>query len=100
MIVRYTGDLEGESRADLLLIDHAESDGVLIGFERITGTLGGRTGNFMLEFRNTFDTTGATSAYHGVPGSGTGELRGLRGEGVIRAADERPLPFTLDYDFA
>lgn len=99
MTVQYTGDLAGASRAEMLLIGHAESDGVLVGFERITGTLGGRTGSFVLEFRNTFDTTGATSTYHVVPGSGTGGLRGLRGEGVIRSADQRPLPFALDYDF-
>lgn len=99
MTVTYTGDLAGESRAEMLLIGHAESDGVLVGFERITGVLGGRTGSFVLEFRNTFDTTGATSTYHVVPGSGRGELRGLRGEGVIHASGQGPQPFALDYDF-
>lgn len=103
MTVRYTGDLAGESRAEMLLIGHADGNGALLGFERITGTLGGRTGSFVLEFRNTFDNTGAntgaTSTYRVVPGSGTGELRGLRGQGVIRAIGQGPLPLALDYDF-
>ncbi len=103
MTVRYTGDLAGESRAEVLLFGHAEGNGVLVGLEHITGSLGGRTGSFVLECRSTFDATGATpsmNTYKVVPGSGTGELRGLRGEGVVPTEGQGPLRITLDYNFA
>ena len=34
-----------------------------------------------------------------VPGSGTGELRGLRGEALISVDPDGGHSFTLDYDF-
>jgi hypothetical protein len=49
--------------------------------ERITGTLAGRAGSFVLIHGATADT-GATGVV--VPGSGTGELAGLTGTMEIR----------------
>jgi hypothetical protein len=34
-----------------------------------------------------------------VPGSGTEDLRGLRGEGGFASAHAQHYPITLDYDF-
>jgi len=34
-----------------------------------------------------------------VTGSGTGDLRGLRGKGGFAVGHQQPYPITLDYDF-
>ena len=68
----YAGALAGESVAELLTCGEL----AYMGNERVTGTLDGREGTFVLQH----------GAWEGgqwgfvVPGSGTGALAGLRGE--------------------
>ena len=76
---RYAGVLEGESVAELLTCGEL----AYTANERVTATLDGRAGTFVLQH----------GAWEGgqwgfvVPGSGTGELAGLRGS--VRMAHER-----------
>ena len=71
----YTGGLEGESVAELLTCGEL----AYTANERVTGTLDGRAGTFVLQH----------GAWEGgqwgfvVPGSGTGALTGLRGEAIL-----------------
>lgn len=52
--------------------------------ERVIGTMGGRTGTFVLEHRATQVPGGTPVTWAGiVPGSGTGELEGVEGEGTL-----------------
>jgi hypothetical protein len=51
----------------------------------------GPSGTSVLQHWGTVSTEGASTAGSLVPGSGTGELRGLRGEGKI-AVDENGTP--------
>ncbi|MEU3892179.1 DUF3224 domain-containing protein [Streptomyces sp. NPDC029041] len=52
--------------------------------ERVTGTMGGRTGTFVLEHRATQVPGSDPVTWAGiVPGSGTGELAGVSGEGTL-----------------
>ena len=55
--------------------DHA----VYSGLERITGSLDGKSGSFVVQMTGKFDGSVATGDWTIVPGSGTGELKGLRG---------------------
>ena len=63
--------------------------------ERITGTLAGRTGSFVVMHGATADTAGATGAV--VSGSGTGELAGLTGTVSIRHDEGGGPVLTLDW---
>jgi Protein of unknown function (DUF3224) len=45
-----------------------------------------------------YDGKEARSTLTVVPGSGTGELAGIRGDGVSAATSEPPGTLTLDYD--
>ena len=67
---------------------------------RLTGTLEGRTGSFVLRGEGTYD--GATASGHMtvVPGSGTGGLAGISGtcESVSTHADYPFMPLTLAYE--
>ena len=67
-----------------------------VGLERIEGTLHGRTGTFVL----LHSATGSQGEQHGswtiVPGSGGGELAGIRGSGEITDQHDFVLEYALD----
>lgn len=89
----YTGDLAATSVADLLTCQGEEGAAYLAN-ERVVGELGGRRGSFVLQ-HGASGGTGAEPQQWAfvVPGSGTGELAGLRGTGTL--AHEL---ITLDYE--
>ncbi len=91
----FTGEMEGSGRSEWLLTYPAEGPASFVGVQSFDGKLGGRTGTFVLEMRGTFDEQGPHVSWWVVPGSGTGELRGLSGTGGYESAD-----LTLDYDVA
>lgn len=94
---RFTGDLQGESTAELLMCGGAEGGAGYIAQEVVTGTLAGRTGTFVLQHGG---IRGAGTPYTFgtvVPDSATDGLRGLTGT-VTYAHDERGAVLTLDYD--
>jgi hypothetical protein len=57
----------------------------VVGLQRIDGRVGDRAGSFVLQSTGSFDGREARGSLLVVPGSGTGELRGLRGEGEMVA---------------
>lgn len=99
VLYTYTGDMVGESRGDSLLVYPTERTSNYVGLERITATLGGKSGSFVLLGTGYFDGQTARSDLVIVPGSGTGELRGLKGTGQMVAAEGTTGTLTLDYDF-
>jgi hypothetical protein len=78
---RFSGPLQGTSVAELLTAQGDEGAGYLAS-ERVDGALGGRRGTFVIQHGGIGDETDRHAFGHIVPGSGTGELRGLRGEAV------------------
>ena len=69
---------------------------------RLTGSLDGRAGSFVLRGEGAFDGTTASGQMTVVAGSGTGGLAGLSGtcESVSTHADYPFMPLTLTYDLA
>jgi len=57
-----------------------------------------RSGSFVFETTGSYDGGEARTTWSVVPGSGTDELRGLRGEGSAVAPGGPNGSFTLDYD--
>jgi hypothetical protein len=78
----FTGELEGESTAELM-IAKSEGGGGYLGHDRIAGTLGGKSGSFMFQHTGLMGPDGVTNTGTIVPGTGTGELEGIAGEGTI-----------------
>ena len=96
---RYGGGIEGEGTSETLMFYPEETTATYSGFERVVGRLDGREGTFVLSGSGTYENGAATTRWSVVPGSGTGELSGLRGEGGFVAgqgADE--VAYRLDYD--
>ena len=95
----FKGDIEGESSLEYLMVHRDDGSASFVGLERVVGRVGDRSGSFVLQHSGTFEGGTAKSTASVVPGSGTGDLRGLRGETQFAAAHEEQYPITLDYDF-
>lgn len=77
---RFTGALEGTSVTQLLTAVAATGRGY-VAIERIDGVLDGHRGTFVIQHGGLADgDTEPTSFGAVVPGSGPGELTGLRGD--------------------
>jgi hypothetical protein len=95
----FTGDIEGEGTAEFLQTARSETEASFVGVERVTGTIGGRSGTFVLQDHGTLRGTTVSGTWFVVPGSGTGELRGLGGEGGFTAELGQEAEITLNYWF-
>jgi hypothetical protein len=96
---RFSGDIEGDATLGYLLAYLDEKSGSAIGFEQVTGSVGGRSGGFVLEHHGTFTGEGVEIDLRIVEGSGTDGLRGVSGSGRFAATyDGKPSPYTLDIE--
>jgi Protein of unknown function (DUF3224) len=84
---------------EFLQAGRADGSASFVGIERVTGTLGGRTGTFLLQDAGTVAGTVVSGDWFVIPGSGTGGLAGLRGEGGFRANLGESAQVHLDYWF-
>ena len=94
----FTGDIAGQSHAEYVMMYRADGSATFIGLERVIGQVAGKAGSFVLERTGDFENGIAKESYTVVPGSGTGELRGLRGEGTSALGHGMEHPFTLTYE--
>ena len=85
----YTGDLDGEGTSTLVMA-YDGADASYAGYERVVGSLGGRSGSFVLRLAGGFEQGAARTTWTVVEGSGTGDLAGLRGEGGYVARQGEP----------
>jgi hypothetical protein len=95
----YQGEIVGEGKLEYLMMYRDDGSASFIGLERVVGSVGGRSGSFVLQHSGTFKGGIATVTLLVVPGSGTGDLRGLRGNGGFAVGHQPPYSMTLDYDF-
>jgi len=95
----FAGDISGDGVVEFLQAAGADGSASFVGIERITGTLGGRTGTFLLQDAGTVQGSIVSGEWFVIPGSGTGQLAGLRGEGGFRANLGEGAQVHLDYWF-
>jgi hypothetical protein len=95
----FTGDLEGESHVEYLMMYRIDGTAAFVGLERITGRIGEKTGTFVLQRIGVFENGEAKENYSVVPGSATGDLTGLKGEGDSAVGHGMEHPFELSYEF-
>lgn len=96
----FTGDLEGEGHVEYLMMYRSDGSATFVGFERVVGRIGGRSGSFVLQRAGIFEGGQAKETYSVVAGSATGELSGLRGDGSSSVGHGTEHPFTLSYELA
>ena len=94
----YSGESVGEGTTEFLMSYGEDGNASFVGQERVNGRVGERTGSFVLQGSGTFDKGVARYAWQIVPGSGTGDLVGLRGKGSYAAQEGRTVDFTFEYE--
>jgi len=91
------GDLEATSKGEMLSGgDYKLGAAGYVAIELITGTLNGKHGSFALQHSATMDQSGQKMTILVVPGSGTGELKGIAGTFTIHI-DKGQHSYDMDY---
>ena len=98
---KLTGDIEGESRVELLLAYTGDDYCSFVGMERVTASLNGRRGTFLLQEHGAFENGAIRLSWFVVPGSGSDGLQGLRGDGGYGWEGQHGVPasYALEYEF-
>jgi hypothetical protein len=96
----FTGDIDGEGQVEYLMMYRSDGSATFLGLERINGRIDGKTGSFVLQRSGVFEGGQAKESYSVVPGSATGDLRGLVGDGSSALGHGTEYPFVLNYELA
>jgi hypothetical protein len=81
----FAGEVEGEGVVEFLQAVRADGSASFVGIERVSCKLAGKLGTFLLQDAGTVEDNVVRGEWFVIPGSGTGELAGLRGTGGFRA---------------
>ena len=95
----FTGDIDGDSPVRALQVMRDDHSASLVSVQRFRGKLGGREGTFVLQGSEVVKDGKIKATWFVVPGSGTGDLAGLRGEGGFEGDFGKGSEGTLDYWF-
>ena len=96
----YSGDIEGEGQVEYLMMYRADGSAAFVGQERVVGRIGDKTGTLVLQRTGVFEGGLAKESYSVIPGSATGELTGLSGDGNSAIGHAKDYPFTLHYQLS
>jgi len=95
----FTGDIEGESTVRALQVLRDDRSASMVSVQRFCGKLGGRQGTFVLQGSELVENGKIKATWFVVPGSGTGDLSGLRGESGFEGQFGKGSDGTLEYWF-
>jgi hypothetical protein len=94
---QFYGDLEATSKGEMLsAATEVKGSAGYVAIERVSGTLHGRSGTFILQHSGTMTRNAPQMSVTVVPDSGTGELVGLAGKMTIKIADGKHF-YEFDY---
>ena len=95
----FHGELDATSRGEMLSAGSPQSGSAgYVAIERVTGALHGRRGSFAMQHHATMHRGESALRIIVVPGSGTGELQGLRGTMNIIIAPGGAHSYEFDYE--
>lgn len=87
---QFSGDIIGTSKGEMLAArGTVENSAGYVAIERVTATLAGRKGTFVLQHSSTMTRGVPLQTIVVVPDSGTDELAGLTGKMMIRIEDKK-----------
>jgi hypothetical protein len=96
---RFAGELEGGSTVEMLGARTAVAGSAgYVAIERVTGSLAGRTGSFVLQHSGIMTRGKPELSVRVVPDSGLGDLAGIAGAMTIDIVDGKHF-YTFDYTF-
>jgi hypothetical protein len=95
---KFEGDIEGDGSVEYLMAYVGDGTASFVGIILVVGQLDGLKGSFILQTSGRFEDGVAKSEWFVVHGSGTEQLKGLRGKGGYTATHDT-VTLTLEYDF-
>jgi hypothetical protein len=91
------GDLEATTKGEMYTAGDPKAGAAgYVAIETVTGKLDNKTGSFVLQHFATMDSSGREMMVKVVPGSGTGEFKGISGTFKIIIADGKH-SYDLEY---
>ena len=94
----FSGELEAKGVWESLMCYREDGTAEFVGFERLVGKIGDRSGSFVVRAIGTFDGNEARMEWTIVEGSGTEDLGGIKGTGGSAAPHGPNGTYTLDYE--
>jgi hypothetical protein len=96
---QFTGDLTGTSKGQMLTaMTEVKGSAGYVAIERVTGTLQGHSGSFVLQhFATMSAASGPQQSITVVPDSGTGQLVGIAGQMLIKIATDGKHSYEFEY---
>ena len=95
---QFHGDLEASSKGEMLAAQtETKGSAGYVAIERVTGTLKGKKGSFVLQHNATMNRSVPSLNIIVVPDSGTDELKGLSGKMNIIIAPGGKHSYEFDY---
>jgi len=94
----FHGDLEAIAHGEMMAAgEPLTGAGVYVAIDRVTGTLHGRSGSFLMAHRGVRNADGQELSIVIVPGSGTGQLTGITGTVGIEIAGKEHF-YSVEYE--
>jgi len=97
---QYHGDIEATAKGQMLTAGSAvKGSGAYVAIEKVSGTLHGHTGTFVLQHSGTMTNGAPQLTITVVPDSGTGQLAGIAGKMTITITNGKHF-YDLEYTLA
>lgn len=94
---QYAGELAASGKGQMLsAMTDTKGSAAYVAIERVSGTLGGRQGSFVIQHAGTMSGGQDQLSITIVPDSGSGQLAGIAGRMVIRIVERKHF-YDLDY---
>jgi Protein of unknown function (DUF3224) len=95
----YSGDFEGDGAVEYLMIYREDGSAAFARVERLNITIGDRSGSFVTQGDGSYSKESgvAEGPFKIVEGTGTGDLKGIKGEGSFSAKGGPKGTLTLEY---
>ena len=94
---QFSGDLAATSQGEMLsAMSSVKGSAGYVALEKVTGTLQGRTGTFVLQHSATMNRGAPSLSISVIPDSGTGELTGISGSMQINIENKKH-SYIFDY---
>jgi len=94
----FSGGIEGTSVAEMIMAEARNGSVAYCGFERLSVTIGGKSGTFILHHDATHFEGGGSASWTVMVSSGSGDLANIRGTAKITRDAAGKHTLDLDYD--
>jgi hypothetical protein len=96
----FIGDIVGEGSIHWLMCYLPSGGAQMVGIQRIEGSICGHNGSVVLEAIGEHTGKSSKSTWRVIPGTGTGELAGLTGDGSFEAPGGPTVSYRLEFELA